>query len=193
MLEVSHIFVAVAVPAVVLSILSQHRYLRANGSYANRSLTFAPSYSLSLSMAAAAPKTLASDSLEVTRSSHLLSLQHPTPHTQKALSASSMLLKARAEKKAARQARNNKKNAVGFEGGVGLGDDEEMDEESGDESEDSETEELGVAQALREAEMGGMEVDDEAEEKVKSKVKATKKKSALKKMGGAGMAMGMDA
>jgi large subunit ribosomal protein L24e len=131
-------------------------------------------------MAAAAPKTLASDSLEVTRSSHLLSLQHPTPHTKKALSASSLLLAARAEKKAARIARGGK-NKVAFEG-EGLG------EESGEEESGEEETEMGVAEALREAELGmGMDVEQGLVEKVKVKAK----KSALRKTGGGRMGMGM--
>lgn len=135
------------------------------------------------SMAAAAPKVLASDSLEVTRSSHLLSLQNPTPHTKKALTASSILLAARAEKKLARQQRGGKR-AVEFDG-EGLGSDEEgMESDSGDS-------ELDVADALREADMGEMDVEDEVKEKVKSKVKVGKQKSSLRKTGGGGMGMGM--
>ncbi|ORY88546.1 ribosomal protein L24e-domain-containing protein [Leucosporidium creatinivorum] len=133
-------------------------------------------------MAAAAPKVLASDSLEVTRSSHLLSLQNPTPHTKKALTASSILLAARAEKKAARQARGGKR-AVEFDG-EGLGSDEDGMESDGDS-------ELDVADALREADMGEMDVEEEVKEKVKSKVKVGKQKSSLRKTGGGGMGMGM--
>lgn len=137
-------------------------------------------------MAAASPATLTSDSLEVTRSSHLLSLQHPTPHTKKALSASSLLLAARAEKKAARIARGSKKG-MEFEGGEGLG--SEADE---DEDEASEDEEVGMAEALAGAEMG-MDLEEEAEEKIKIKAKAKPKKSALRKSGGGGMGMQVDA
>lgn len=127
-------------------------------------------------MAAAAPQTLTSDSLEVTRSSHLLSLRHPTASTTKALSASSILLAARAEKKAARIARGSKKG-MAFEGG------EDLDEEN-----DGSDGEMGVAKALLGADMDmDAESEDEVVEKVKTKVKA---KSALKKSGG-GMGMGM--
>lgn len=133
-------------------------------------------------MAAAAPQTLTSDSLEVTRSSHLLSLRHPTEETKKALSASAILLAARAEKKRARIERTNKKG-MEFEGGEGLG-------------EEGEEEEMDTADALRGAEMG-MELDgEEAEEKeemVKVKVKSGKAKSALRKSGGRGMGMEVDA
>jgi large subunit ribosomal protein L24e len=136
-------------------------------------------------MAAAAPKVLASDSLEVTRSSHLLSLQNPTPHTKKALTASSILLAARAEKKAARQAKGGKR-AVEFDG-EGLGEEEGMESDSEGDSE------LDVADALREADMGEMDVEDEEEvkEKIKNKVKVGKQRSALRKTGGGGMGMGM--
>lgn len=131
------------------------------------------------SMAAAAPQTLTSDSLEVTRSSHLLSLRHPTPSTTKALSASSILLAARAEKKAARIARGSKKG-MEFEGG------EDLDEED-----DGSDGEMGVAEALLGADMDlDAESEDEVVEKVKQKVKA---KSALKKSGGKGMGMQVDA
>ena len=135
-------------------------------------------------MAAAAPATLTSDSLEVTRSSHLLSLQNPAPKTTKALSASAILLAARAEKKALRQARSAK-GRMAFEGGEGLGLDDEMD--SGEEDD-----EMNVADALREADMAlGEEVEEAVKEKVK--VKAKKPKSALKRAGGAGMGMQLDA
>ncbi|KAL8280369.1 hypothetical protein RQP46_007286 [Phenoliferia psychrophenolica] len=135
-------------------------------------------------MAAAAPAVLASDSLEVTRSSHLLSLFHPTPHTKKALSASSVLLTARAEKKAARIARGGKKS-MEFDGGAALG-----DEDEGDASEDSDEDEATMAEALAGAEMG-MDVEVEEEEKVKEKTKTKKPKSALKKSAG-GMGMAVD-
>ncbi|CEQ40439.1 SPOSA6832_02074, partial [Sporobolomyces salmonicolor] len=153
------------------------------------------------SMAAAAPKSLAGDSLEVTRSSHLLTpgMQEPSAATKKALSASQVLLAARAEKKAQRIAQNlRKKRAVGFEGGEGLaGDDDEMVDDDGEEEE--EEEELGIADALREAEMSVDLGDlvDEAEaprDKVRQKVKAGKKKSALRKAsGGVGMGMHVEA
>lgn len=142
------------------------------------------------SMAAAAPKTLASDSLEVTRSSHMLGLHEPTPHTKKALSASSLLLQARAEKKLARQQKNAGKRAVAFDG-EGLG--EEEDDDEGMESESGESE-LDVAAALREADMGDMSMEADVEDKVKSKVKVGKKqKSALRRTGGGGMGMQVDA
>ncbi|GAA5971973.1 hypothetical protein JCM21900_002623 [Sporobolomyces salmonicolor] len=153
-------------------------------------------------MAAAAPKSLAGDSLEVTRSSHLLTLgmQEPSAATKKAVSASQVLLAARAEKKAQRIAQNlRKKRAVGFEGGEGLGgDDDEMVDDDGEEEEEEE-EELGIADALREAEMSVDLGDlvDEAEaprDKLRQKVKAGKKKSALRKAsGGVGMGMHVDA
>ncbi|GAA5944943.1 hypothetical protein JCM1841_005387 [Sporobolomyces salmonicolor] len=152
-------------------------------------------------MAAAAPKSLAGDSLEVTRSSHLLTpgMQEPSAATKKALSASQVLLAARAEKKAQRIAQNlRKKRAVGFEGGEGLaGDDDEMVDDDGEEEE--EEEELGIADALREAEMSVDLGDlvDEAEaprDKLRQKVKAGKKKSALRKAsGGVGMGMHVEA
>ncbi|KAK4705413.1 large subunit ribosomal protein L24e, partial [Phenoliferia sp. Uapishka_3] len=138
-------------------------------------------------MAAAAPATLVSDGLEVTRSSHLLSLLHPTPHTKKALSASSLLLAARAEKKAARIARGSKKG-MEFDGGAALGDEEEA---SGDEESESD-EEVDMAEALAGAEMS-MDIEEEVVEKVKVKSKAKGKKTALKKSGGGGMGMSVDA
>lgn len=135
-------------------------------------------------MAAAAPATLTSDSLEVTRSSHLLSLHNPAPTTTKALSASAILLAARAEKKLARQ-QKSQKGKMAFEGGAGLGSDDEM--ASGSESEG----EMNVADALREADMA---LGEPEEEQVKQKVKVkSKPKSALKKAGGAGMGMQVDA
>ncbi|KAI5480574.1 large subunit ribosomal protein L24e [Pseudohyphozyma bogoriensis] len=136
-------------------------------------------------MAAAAPKSLTSDSLEVSRSSHLLSLHDPAPKTKKALSASAILLAARAEKKAARMAKGNKKMV--FEGGEGLGSDAEEEEDSDDE--------LTTADALAAAEMS-MDVEDE-ENLVKIKAKSAKKKSALKsslkKSSGGSMGMQVDA
>lgn len=128
-------------------------------------------------MAAAAPITLTSDSLEVTRSSHLISNRNPTPSTLKALSASSLLLAARAEKKAARIAKGSKQS-MAFSGGADLGgageeeDDEEMDGDS--------EEEMDVAEALMGADMG-MEVD--AGEKIKIKVKSALKKTTGQSMG----------
>lgn len=134
-------------------------------------------------MAAAAPATLTSDSLEVTRSSHLLSLQNPAPKTTKALSASAILLAARAEKKALRQ-QKSAKGRMAFEGAEGLGSDDEMDGASDDE--------LNVADALREADMALADEDAEELVKEKVKVKAKKPKSALKRTGG-GMGMQLDA
>lgn len=133
-------------------------------------------------MAAAAPATLASDSLEVTRSSHLLSLFNPTDTTTQALSASAVLLAARAAKKAARIARGGK-NSMAFSGGEALDGENDGEEEEGD---------VSVADALGDAELGGMEVDVE-EETVKIKVKATKVKSSLRKSGGKGMGMDTEA
>ncbi|CDR37374.1 RHTO0S02e14048g1_1 [Rhodotorula toruloides] len=141
-------------------------------------------------MAAAKEGQLTNDSLEVTRSGHLLtpSMQEQTDETKKAMSASRLLLQARAEKKRERQMRNQKKRAVGFEGGADLAGegDEEMDEES-----EEEEAELSMADALREADMS-MDVGEEEAapaEKIKQKVKV-KKQSALKKTsGGMGMSM----
>ena len=135
-------------------------------------------------MAAAAPAVLASDSLEVTRSSHLLSLLHPTPHTKQALSASSLLLAARAEKKAARIARGGKKS-MEFDGGAALGDDDEAEA-------DSDEDEVNMAEALAGAEMS-MVLEEEEVEKIQVKTKAKKPKSALRKSGGGGMGMAVDA
>ncbi|KAK4333565.1 Ribosome biogenesis protein RLP24 [Rhodotorula toruloides] len=141
-------------------------------------------------MAAAKEGQLTNDSLEVTRSGHLLTpgMQEQTDETKKAMSASRLLLQARAEKKRERQMRNQKKRAVGFEGGADLAGegDEEMDEES-----EEEEAELSMADALREADMS-MDVGEEEAapaEKIKQKVKV-KKQSALKKTsGGMGMSM----
>lgn len=124
------------------------------------------------SMAAAAPQTLTSDSLEVTRSSHLISNRNPTPATLKALSASSLLLAARAEKKAARIARGNKAS-MEFTGAEDLG---------GDASE--EDEEMGVAEALLGADMALDDEDVEEEEQISVKVR-----SSLRKTGGVSMGM----
>lgn len=139
-------------------------------------------------MAAAAPKTLASDSLEVTRSSHLLNIHEPALETQKALSASAILLAARKEKKLARQARN-------AERARGMGD-FEMDDQ------DHETDEVtGMAEALREADVGMMDVeqDEAVQDKIKVRAKVAtggkkaggKKESALRRTSGGGMGMGM--
>ncbi|KAM0753024.1 hypothetical protein T439DRAFT_311698 [Meredithblackwellia eburnea MCA 4105] len=137
-------------------------------------------------MAAAAPTKLTSDSLEVSRSSHLLSLRNPSENTQKALSASEKLLAKRAEKKRLR--------ALGAAGRRAAGLDEEMrddeDEEAGEEEEMSEDEEMD---ALRAADMGISGVEEVGKTE-KVKIKATKKKSALKKSAGAmGMGMTVDA
>jgi large subunit ribosomal protein L24e len=137
-------------------------------------------------MAAAAPKTLASDSLEVTRSSHLLNIHAPSEETQKALSASAILLADRKERKLARQARNAEKAR-------GMGD-FEMD---GDMDNDEST---TMADALREADVGMMDVEEEekATKAIQDKIKVRagaasggkkqKKESALRRTGG-GMGM----
>lgn len=135
-------------------------------------------------MAAAAPATLTSDSLEVTRSSHLITLRNPTPAHNKALSASAVLLAARAVKKAARMAKSSSKKGMAFEGAEGLGEDEDED------MSDDEADDLDVADALMEADMSMDVEEDVQEDKVKVKVK--KAKSSLKKSGG-GMGMGMQA
>lgn len=141
-------------------------------------------------MAAAKEGQLTNDSLEVTRSGHLLTpgMQPQSDETKKALSASQVLLQARAEKKRARQLANQKRRPVGFEGGADLAGE---DEGAMDEDEESEVEEaeLSMADALLEADMS-MDVAEEepAAVKVKQKVKA-KKQSALKR--GGGMSMGM--
>ncbi|GAA5892296.1 hypothetical protein JCM8208_001504 [Rhodotorula glutinis] len=143
-------------------------------------------------MAAAKDGQMTNDSLEVTRASHLLTpgIQAPSDETKRALTASQVLLAARAEKKRARQEANLKRHraAVGFEGGedlAGEGSEGEMDEDS-----EVDEAELSMADALREADMS-MDVEDEPA--VAKKVRATKvkakKQSALKK--GGGMSMGM--
>lgn len=157
-------------------------------------------------LAAAKEGRLTNDSLEVTRSGHLLTpgMQPLSEETKRALSASQLVLAARAERKRERQAKNlakHRANAVGFEGGADLaaagGDD--MDAELDDEEAESDVEEaeLSMADALREADMS-MDVGEEetvpaATEKVRQKVKATKgkKQSSLKKASGGGMGMSM--
>ncbi|GAA6064459.1 hypothetical protein JCM10212_004443 [Sporobolomyces blumeae] len=140
-------------------------------------------------MAAAAPKALEGDSLEVTRSSHLLTpgMQEPSAATRKALTASQVLLAAKAEKKAARIAKSQRRQ-VGFAGAEDLAGEEESGEEESDE-------ELTTMDALREADISMDVGDAEVEDKVKTKVKATKpkKKSALKRTTGGGMGMSIDA
>jgi len=147
-------------------------------------------------MAAAKDGQMTNDSLEVTRASHLLTpgIQAPSDETKRALTASQVLLAARAEKKRARQEANLKRHraTVGFEGGADLAGEEGADSDDGEMDEDSEVEEaeLSMADALREADMS-MDVEDEPA--VAKKVRATKvkakKQSALKK--GGGMSMGM--
>ncbi|GAA5851924.1 hypothetical protein JCM5353_006561 [Sporobolomyces roseus] len=143
-------------------------------------------------MAAAAPQALEGDSYEVTRSSHMLTpgMQEPSASTRKALTASQVLLAAKAEKKAARIAKSQNRRAVGFAGA------EDLAEGSGEgEMESDDEEELTTMDALREADIS-MDVggEEEVQEKIKTKVKATKpkKKSALKRTSGAGMGMAMD-
>ncbi|GAA5991463.1 hypothetical protein JCM10908_005715 [Rhodotorula pacifica] len=149
-------------------------------------------------IAAAKEGQLTNDSLEITRSGHLLTpgMQPLSEETKKALSASQLVLAARAERKRERQLKNlakHRANAVGFEGGAGLAGDEEgaeMEEDS-----DVEEAELSMADALREADMS-MEVGEEetaaVADKVRQKVKATKKKqSSLKKSSSGGMGMSM--
>lgn len=152
-------------------------------------------------IAAAKEGNLTNDSLEVTRSGHLLTpgMQPVSEETKKALSASQLVLAARAERKRERQLKNlakHRANAVGFQGGADLqegGEEAEMDEDS-----DAEEAELSMADALREADMSmdvGGEDEVVAEDKVRQKVKATKskkKQSSLKKSSG-GMGMGMSA
>ncbi|GAA6011398.1 hypothetical protein JCM11491_002770 [Sporobolomyces phaffii] len=142
-------------------------------------------------MAAAAPQALEGDSLEVTRSAHMLTpgMQEPSASTRKALTASQVLLQAKAEKKAARIAKNQNRRAVGFTGAEDLaeGDEAEMDSD--------EDEELSTMDALREADisMDVGEDDSVVQDKIKTKVKATKpkKKSALKRSSTGGMGMSM--
>lgn len=140
-------------------------------------------------MAAAAPQALEGDSLEVTRSAHMLTpgMQEPSASTRKALSASQVLLQAKAEKKAARIAKNQNRRAVGFTGAEDLAggdDDDEVEMDSDDE--------LSTMDALREADIS-MDVggDEVVRDKVKTKVKATKpkKKSALRTSGAGLMSM----
>ncbi|GAA5953049.1 hypothetical protein JCM8115_002421 [Rhodotorula mucilaginosa] len=153
-------------------------------------------------IAAAKEGNLTNDSLEVTRSGHLLTpgMQPVSEETKKALSASQLVLAARAERKRERHLKNlakHRANAVGFQGGADLqegGEEAEMDEDS-----DVEEAELSMADALREADMSmdvGGEDEVVAEDKVRQKVKATKskkKQSSLKKSSGGGMGMGMSA
>ncbi|GAA5840897.1 hypothetical protein JCM11251_007633 [Rhodosporidiobolus azoricus] len=139
-------------------------------------------------MAAAKPQKAIQDSLEVTRASHLLTpgLQPQSEETKKAISASQVILAEKAARKRERQAKNLAKHRsnVTFAGeGLAEEDDEEMDED--------EDVELSTADALREADL---DLDDLMEEeapveKVKVKVPATKKKSALKAAGGRSMGM----
>ncbi|GAA5894623.1 ribosomal eL24 family protein [Sporobolomyces salmoneus] len=143
-------------------------------------------------MAAAAPQALEGDSLEVTRSAHMLTpgMQQPSESTRKALTASQVLLAAKAEKKAARIAKNQNRRAVGFAGAEDLAGEE--GEEEIDSAEDEE--ELSTMDALREADIS-MDVgaEEEVQEKIRTKVKASKpkKKSALRRTSGVG-AMSMD-
>ncbi|GAA5846491.1 hypothetical protein JCM9279_006712 [Rhodotorula babjevae] len=145
-------------------------------------------------MAAAKDGQMTNDSLEVTRASHLLTpgIQAPSDETKRALTASQVLLAARAEKKRARQEANLKRHraTVGFEGGEDLAGEEDGSEGEMDEDSEVEEAELSMADALREADMS-MDVEDEPA--VGKKVRATKvkakKQSALKK--GGGMSMGM--
>lgn len=127
-------------------------------------------------------------------------MQPVSEETKKALSASQLVLAARAERKRERHLKNlakHRANAVGFQGGADLqvgGEEAEMDEDS-----DVEEAELSMADALREADMSmdvGGEDEVVAEDKVRQKVKATKskkKQSSLKKSSGGGMGMGMSA
>ncbi|GAA5881465.1 hypothetical protein JCM3774_005091 [Rhodotorula dairenensis] len=155
-------------------------------------------------IAAAKEGQLTNDSLEITRSGHLLTpgMQPVSDETKKALSASQLVLAARAERKRERQLKNlakHRANAVGFQGGADLGGAADADEAEMDEDSDVEEEaELSMADALREADMS-MDVGDEEEQRapaaVRQKVKATKskKQSSLKKSSGGGMGMGMKA
>lgn len=155
-------------------------------------------------IAAAKEGNLTNDSLEVTRSGHLLTpgMQPVSEETKKALSASQLVLAARAERKRERQLKNlakHRANAVGFQGGADL--QEGGEEEGAEMEEDSDVEEaeLSMADALREADMSmdvGGEDEVVAEDKVRQKVKATKskkKQSSLKKSSSGGMGMGMSA
>ncbi|KAK4049659.1 ATPase-activating ribosome biosynthesis protein [Microbotryomycetes sp. JL201] len=135
-------------------------------------------------MAAAKPKSLATDSLEVTRSSHLLGLGEPTPETSKALEASQHLLKQRQQAKLARQLANRQRaTKVKFAGADELesdGEDEEMEQDEG---------EMSVLDALKEADMDFEQDEPTTKQKVKVKAK-TKKESALRKSSsGMGMTM----
>ncbi|KAM0787008.1 hypothetical protein ACM66B_006276 [Microbotryomycetes sp. NB124-2] len=140
-------------------------------------------------MAAAKPKSLATDSLEVTRSSHLLSVVgEPSQETSKALQASAKLLKQRQEAKLARQAQNRVKSKVEFAGAQGL-DEQEMSEDDEEEQEA----EMSVLDALKEADMGDMDVEtpNQEPELVKQKVKVKAKKESALRRSATGRSMGM--
>ncbi|SCV67369.1 BQ2448_6015 [Microbotryum intermedium] len=117
-------------------------------------------------MLAAQPAVLASDSLEVTRSSHLLGLQTVSESTAKALDASHSLLKEKKETKLARQAKRQ-----------------------------DERKEMSTIEAIKLADLTGvertsMEVDDG--DKIRDKIKSSKKKKVSGLKSGQGLRMGMD-
>lgn len=76
-----------------------------------------------------------------------------------------------------------------FEGGADLDEVENMDDD--DDEEDEDLGEISLVDALGDADMGGMEMEEKTtmEEKIKIKVKKSKVKSSLRK--GDGMSMGM--
>ncbi|KDE06271.1 hypothetical protein MVLG_03430 [Microbotryum lychnidis-dioicae p1A1 Lamole] len=116
-------------------------------------------------MLAAQPAVLASDSLEVTRSSHLLGLQTVSESTAKALEASHSLLKARKETKLARQAKRQ-----------------------------NERKELSTMEAIKLADLTGVDSSMELDqgEQIREKIKSSKKKSATALKRSQGVSMGMD-
>jgi hypothetical protein len=111
-------------------------------------------------------------------------MQEPSGSARKALTASQVLLAAKADRKAARIAKNQKAHraAVGFTGAEDLA-------EGGEEEEMDSDEELSTMDALREADISMDVGEEEVQEKIKTRVKAPKKKSALKRTSGAGMSM----
>ncbi|SCZ96546.1 BZ3500_MvSof-1268-A1-R1_Chr8-2g10285 [Microbotryum saponariae] len=118
-------------------------------------------------MLAAQPAVLASDSLEVTRSSHLLGLQTVSESTAKALDASHSLLKARKETKLARQAKRQ------------------------DERKQSSTMEAIKLADLTGVDHSSSSMELDQGEQIKEKIKISKKKSATALKRSQGVSMGM--
>ncbi|KAK4056176.1 ATPase-activating ribosome biosynthesis protein [Microbotryomycetes sp. JL221] len=146
-------------------------------------------------MANAKPKSLATDSLEIEKSKHLLQLpaetmfniQH-TKENQRAINKAQQILENKKQIKLMRQQLNgNKKNQK-----VELQDDDDEEMIQDDDDEDQIEQDLSVMDALKQVDMGDMEIEPQLEDQIQIKVKSkgkNKKETSLRRTGGRGSQM----